>query len=150
MTTESCISLLLTKSIYLIKFNPTLENPEHIQNSFLSVPLPQTFCTFLQPDFVSYSFHLEIISFRTNQPFFLEQNIFPFLIPSFLKTHHFFKQPGVVFYISILQIGRGHLKVAPNFLQEVKRGTFRPVQPLMFPIFYLKWPLYSMNSYHVT
>ena len=78
---------LKKKSIYLIKFSPTFENPDHIQNCFLSVPLPQTFCTFLEPDFISYSFHLEIISFRTNPPFFLVQNIFPFLIPSFLKTH---------------------------------------------------------------
>ena len=43
---QSCISLLLEKSVYLIKFNPTLGDSDHIQNSFLSVPLLQTSCHF--------------------------------------------------------------------------------------------------------
>ena len=33
----------LNKSIYQIKFNPTLENPDYTQNSFLSVLFLQTF-----------------------------------------------------------------------------------------------------------
>ena len=57
-------SLFLIKSISVIKFNPTIEDLDHIQNSSLSVPLPQTFCHFLQAYFVTYSFSSKIASTR--------------------------------------------------------------------------------------
>ena len=56
---QSCISLLLEKSVYLIKFNPTLGDSDHIQNSFLSVPLLQTSC-----HFCSHTFFLILSPFR--------------------------------------------------------------------------------------
>ena len=53
---EFCISLLLIKSIYLIKFNPTLENLDHIQNSFLKMSL---FYRLSATYFGPYSFHIQ-------------------------------------------------------------------------------------------
>ena len=70
---QSCTSLLLiTKSVYIIKFNAILTYPYHVQNCFLSVPFPQTFYNFLYPYyFVPYFlFHSETTSSRTRPPFF--------------------------------------------------------------------------------
>ena len=61
---QFCTSLVLTKSTSLIKLNPAIEDLDHIQNPSLSVPLPQTFCHFLQACFVTYSFSSEIASTR--------------------------------------------------------------------------------------
>ena len=49
----------LIKSTHLIKFYPTLENPDHWENSFLNVPLLQTFCNFPEPYFVLYSLPIQ-------------------------------------------------------------------------------------------
>lgn len=72
-----CISLLLiTKFIYLIKCNLILISLDYAQNSFLRIPLAQTFHSFLQPHkFVPCFSHLETIRSRIKLFFFFSFSV---------------------------------------------------------------------------
>ena len=134
---------LKKKSNYLMKFNPTLEiltTYKLFSQCFSSANLLKLsvaeVCPLCFP-------HSKIASSREKSPIFLSKNIFPVLMPSFLKTHILLKQPWTVLYITLPFIAKEHVRWHQTSLVCLTRRR------LMFQYFILFEMVWISNYSHL-
>ena len=80
---------------------------------------------------------------REKSPIFLSKNIFPVLMPSFLKTHILLKQPWTVLYITLPFIAKEHVRWHQTSLVCLTRRR------LMFQYFILFEMVWISNYSHL-
>ena len=134
---------LKKKSNYLMKFNPTLEiltTYKLFSQCFSSANLLKLSVAEVCPVFFPHS---KIASSREKSPIFLSENIFPVLMPSFLKTHILLKQPWTVLYVTLPFIAKEHVRWQQTSLVCLTRRR------LMFQYFILFEMVWISNYSHL-